>query len=456
MLKTRKLFGSSGLRGELNKEITPELAATVGVAIAEYSNYGKVIVARDTRISGNMLEDALVAGILSGGAKPHLAGVLPTPVLAYCTRCMSMDAGVMITASHNPPQYNGIKIFDPSGISLGDTEQEKMQQRIEAKLPLTSWNRICSTRHVFAEPYYQELILNKTKLKKNWRVIVDSGCGATYRIAPIIFKSLGCKVTALNAQPDGFFPARSSEPNPDSLKPLAEIARANRADFAVGFDGDGDRMALIDEKGIFADFDRVLASYAGWVAGKKGGALIVTSVEASMCIDRMVEKAGGRVVRTRVGDVYITDEMKKLDSVFGGEPCGAWVHPSFNYCPDGILSAVMVMVALEERDTSLSEFISRVPHFETVRRNIECTNELKFKVVEDVEEKLKEIFPEYVDSTVVDGVRLGFREGWILVRASGTEPLIRLTVEGESLRTANLIMRKGRDAVLALIRKFSI
>jgi phosphoglucosamine mutase len=174
-----------------------------------------------------------------------------------------------------------------------------------------------------------------------------------------------------------------------------------------------------------------------------------------MCVDKMVERAGGRVVRTKVGDVYITEEMRKLNAVFGGEPCGAWVHPTFHHCPDGIVSALMVMTALQEQDISLSEFVAKVPQYKIVRKNLACPNEFKFTVVEEMLEKLKMIFPDYVNLSTVDGVRLRLREGWILVRASGTEPAVRLTVEGESLRTANRIMRRGREIAMKYIREVS-
>ena len=450
-----KLFGSSGVRGLVNKELTLELATRIGSAVAAYAKQGKVIVARDTRTSGMMLEDAVVSGILAGEAETALAGILPTPALAYSTKRLSAGAGVMITASHNPPQYNGIKIFDHNGTAIGDAEQKGIQRKIARNPSLASWDNICSVEEIAADPLYVELILKKIKLRKNWRVIVDPGCGATYRIAPAIFNSLGCKVTALNAQSDGFFPARSSEPNADSLRPLARVTKAVHAEIAVAFDGDGDRMALIDDKGVFADSDRVLAGYARWVAEKNPNAIIVTNVEASMCVDRMAERAGGRVVRTKVGDVYITEEMRKLNAVFGGESCGAWVHPTFHHCPDGIVSALMVMTALEEQDISLSQFIAKVPQYKIVRKNLACPNEFKFTVVEEMLEKLKMIFPDYANLSTVDGVRLRLREGWILVRASGTEPAVRLTVEGESLRTANRIMRRGREAVMKHIREVS-
>jgi phosphoglucosamine mutase len=265
----------------------------------------------------------------------------------------------------------------------------------------------------------------------------------------VIFERLGCKVTAINSQPDGFFPARSPEPNAESLKPLAKIVRELDADVGIGYDGDGDRAAFIDEKGNFVDFDRVLAAYTAHVAKKKGEGIVVTNVEASMCVEKMVKAHGGKVVRTKVGDVYVAEAVKQHNAVFGGEPCGAWIHPQFHYCPDGILSSVMLLKALEDEDKSLTEFIAEMPQYQILRENIACKSEVKHKVVEKVGEELKSVFPAYKEYSTIDGVRLALRNGWILVRASGTEPLVRLTAEGESLKAAREILEKG----VALVKK---
>jgi phosphoglucosamine mutase len=256
-------------------------------------------------------------------------------------------------------------------------------------------------------------------------------------------------LTVVNAQPDGFFPARSSEPNPDSLKPLAKIVKELGADIGIAYDGDGDRVAFIDEKGNFADFDRSLAAYAAYAVKKKNGGTVVTSVEASMCVEKMVEAQGGRVIRTKVGDIYVSEAVKRRRAVFGGEPCGAWIHPKFHYCPDGILSSILLLKALEDEGKKLSEFIAETPQYATVRENIHCNNDIKHAVVEEAGEDLKTVFPSCREFSAVDGVRLTIRNGWILVRASGTEPVIRLTAEGETLRDAKDIIGKG----VALVRK---
>jgi len=439
-----KLFGSSGVRGLVNIDLTPQLSCKVGLAVATYAKAKKVVVARDTRVSGSMIEDALVSGLLSSGTNVFLAGIVPTPALAYVTRALSAEAGFMLTASHNPPQYNGIKVFKGDSLSYTDEDQDAVEKNVLAQtFSFADWRGLGKTTRVDASRLYIEMALKAVKLQKHWHVVVDPGCGATYNLAPAMLKVMGCKVTAINAQPDGHFPARKSEPTAESLQDLSKIVKTLGADAGIAFDGDGDRVAFVDENGVFVNFDRSLAAFAAYALKGSGGRMVVTNVEASMCVETMVEAQGGKVIRTRVGDIYISEAIKRLGAVFGGEPCGAWVHPKLHYCPDGPLSAALMLKALEEENKSLSQFISTVPEYITQRQNISCKNNLKYNVVMNLGSALKTAFPAYSDFSTVDGVRLALKNGWLLVRASGTEPLIRLTVEGESIKMANDITEKA-------------
>ena len=445
-----KLFGSSGVRGLANVDLTPLLACKVGSAVAAHAKAKKAVVARDTRVSGSMLEDALVSGLLSSGTEVLLAGIVPTPALAYATKAFGADAGFMLTASHNPPQYNGIKVFNRDSLSYTDEDQNAVEKNVrEGTFALADWRSLGKTTPIDASQIYMEMALKAVALKRQWRVVVDPGCGATFDVAPAMLKAMGCKVTALNAHPDGYFPARKSEPTAESLKDLANVVKTLGADAGIAFDGDGDRVAFIDEKGAFVNFDRSLAAYAAYALKRSGGGTVVTNVEASMCVETMAQTQGGRVIRSRVGDIYISEAIKRAGAVFGGEPCGAWVHPQLHYCPDGSLSAALFLKALEDEDKSVSEFVGAVPEYITLRENVTCKKELKYKAVAKIGATLKTAFPDYTDFSTVDGVRLALKDGWLLVRASGTEPLIRLTVEGESLAVANDITKKAT----ALIKK---
>jgi phosphoglucosamine mutase len=447
-----KLFGSSGVRGLVNVALTPQLACKVGLAVATYSKAKHAVVGCDTRVSGPMLEDALVSGLTSAGTNVSLVGVVPTPSVAFLTRELHADVGFMLTASHNPPQYNGIKVFDGGTLSYTDQHQTEVERIIsENAFARADWHNMGEAQVVDASERYVKMLHTAGKLNKKWRIVVDPGCGATYRDAALALNGLGCKTTTINSQPDGHFPARCSEPTENSLIDLSKTVQAIGADLGVGFDGDGDRVAFVDRKGKFVDFDRALAAYSAYALKNAGGGTVVTNVEASMCVETMAEKYGGNVIRVRVGDIYVSEAIKQFSAVFGGEPCGAWVHPKFHWCPDGPLSSILLLKALEDENLNLKEFVAQVPEYVTVRENIVCKNEQKRKIVSEVEKTIIQVIPEYKDVSNVDGVRLALKNGWLLIRASGTEPLIRLTVEGESLKAAQNIMSKG----IAVVKKYT-
>lgn len=450
-----KLFGSSGVRGLVNIVLTPTLACQVGLAAATYAKAKKALVARDTRISGQMIEDALVAGLTAAGTEVTLIGIAPTPAVAYLAKTLHADVGFMITASHNPPQYNGIKIFTPTSLSCTDQDQTAVENVIgQNSYAFADWRNIGKVSHVDFTYLYVDMLRKAVNLRKRWQIVVDPGCGAAYSIAPKILNSLGCKVTALNAQADGYFPARSSEPTAESLTNLSKTVKVLCADLGIAFDGDADRVAFVDSEGEFVDFDRVLAAYCAYALKKHGrGSSIVTTVEASMCVDTMVAKHGGKVLRTKVGDVYVSDTIKRYNAVFGGEPCGAWIHPQLHYCPDGPLSGVLLMQALEDEGKSLRDFVSEVPVYVTLREKVAVKNDHKYLIVNALGKTLANNFSNAGELSTVDGVRLTLNYGWLLIRASGTEPLIRITVEGESLKAARDIMDKSIALVKAQIQE---
>jgi phosphoglucosamine mutase len=312
---------------------------------------------------------------------------------------------------------------------------------------LANWQNVGKIEKIDAAFEYLEMVKKIVRLEKKWKLVIDPGCGATFNIGPKLFQNCGCIVTTLNAQPDGTFPARKSEPTEKSLKNLANLVKKIDSDIGIAFDGDGDRVAFIDKDGKFANFDRILAAFAGYVLRRTGGGIVVTNSEASMCFETIAKKFNGKVIRTKVGDVYLSEAIKKNKAVFGGEPCGAWIHPQVHYCPDGPLSGILLLKALEKEDKSLDEFIAKVPKFIILRENIFCSNRAKNKILKSLKEKIRNNFPDLIDSTTIDGIRVSFENGWILIRASGTEPFIRLTVEGESIKIAKDLLKRGVEFI---------
>lgn len=455
----QKIFGTSGVRGVVNIDITPEIALQIASAVAAYADSGKIIIGHDTRTSASMLEHSLIAGLLASGCSVNTLGLVPTPVLAYLTREIKADAGIMITASHNPPEYNGIKLFGRDSMAFDEEKQNQIEKIIENKsFKRANWQYIKKETRI-AETYrYIDAIQKTVVLKRKWRIILDTANGAASNIAPTLFRQLGCKVTAINSQPDGFFPGRSPEPNVESLQSLCRIVRQFKADAGIAYDGDGDRMVAVDEKGKISLFDQILAAYISHVVKKNKGGTVVTTVEASMCIEKMAKQYNGKVERTKVGDVNVATAIRDYKAIFGGEPCGAWIHPKYHYCPDGVISSILLLKALEEEGEEeqkmiLSKFVSRVPQYPMIRENVTCPNNIKSKVMNELEKVVGSAFPKIKDKLTVDGLRMTLENGWVLIRASGTEPLIRVTVEVESANEAKEIMEKGIKLVKKIVKE---
>jgi len=420
-----RVFGTSGIRGAWSEEVTPALFLKLGKALSTFlGQSGKVLVGRDTRTTGEALQAALVSGLLSGGCEVIEAGIIPTPVLAFATKFLKMDAGVIITASHNPPAYNGVKFWSREGMAFTPDQERKIEEIFHGEARAVEWRNVGHAREQEVLSIYTEEILKKFSLQEKFKIVVDCGNGAASLVTPFLLRELGCEVITLNSHPDGF-PGRELEPSQESLKELAKEVKNSGADIGLAHDGDADRVAAVDEKGRVVDQDKLLALVAREQAK---GKTVVTTVDASRVIEKVIEETGGKVIRTKVGDVNVAIACKQSEAAFGGEPCGAWIFPQFHLAPDGPLGALILLKILES-GKSLSEMIDELPTYIMLRKKIPCPNTNKERVMKRflaVAEKMS------TDLSTVDGVRVSFPEGWVLVRPSGTEPFIRVTVEGEN------------------------
>jgi phosphoglucosamine mutase len=278
---------------------------------------------------------------------------------------------------------------------------------------------------------YIDDLVNMVNIKPGLKVVVDCASGAGSEISPLVFRKAGCEVTTLNSQPDGFFPGRNPEPNAENLQTLMKTVVAIGADLGIAHDGDADRMITVDEQGNISPFDSLLALISKEFKGD-----IVTTVDAGLCMDESVD---GNVLRTPVGDVNVAEVIIEKDAAFGGEPSGTWLHPDFCMCPDGILSGLR-MAEIVSRDGKLSELLAEIPQYPNIREKITCSKEAKVKVMENMEELLKDAFDDIVDVNSLDGVRLTFADdSWVLVRPSGTEDYIRITLESRDAERAEEI-----------------
>ena len=286
-------------------------------------------------------------------------GMSPTPLVGYATKKLEADAGVMITASHNPPEYNGIKLWNPDGMAYRQEQERIIEEIIHEKMfKIASWKNIGQIEEVdYVVSNYIEEILTQANIKPGIKVVVDCANGAASYLSPMILRKAGCSVLAINSQPDGFFPGRLPEPSQKNLQELMKIVKATKADIGIAHDGDADRMIAIDENGRMADFDKLLAIVSREIGGK-----VVTTVDASLCTDKCMDEVGGQVIRTKVGDVHVAEAIEDNNASFGGEPSGTWLHPNFCMCPDGILSALRVIELVQ----SLDHFPNSLMHFQVI------------------------------------------------------------------------------------------
>lgn len=433
-MAAKKLFGTSGIRGLIGLEVTCELALNVGKSLAYYlGNEGSVVIGYDTRTTNQMLDQAICAGLLESGVDVIKIGMVPTPLVGYATEKLDADAGVMLTASHNPSQYNGIKLWNKNGMAYTSSQEARIEEIYANKDYISvEWENVgkLTVNEEIKGKYIDDLV-DMVDIKEGLKVVVDCASGAGSEISPLVFRKAGCEVTTLNSQPDGFFPGRNPEPNAENLQTLMKTVVAIGADLGIAHDGDADRMITVDENGNISPFDSLLA-----LISKQFDGDIVTTVDAGLCMDESVK---GEVIRTAVGDVNVAEVIIERDASFGGEPSGTWLHPDFCMCPDGILSGLR-MAEIVSRDGKLSELLAEIPSYPNIREKITCSKEAKIKVMENMEDLLKVAFDDIVDVNSLDGVRLTFADdSWVLVRPSGTEDYIRITLESRDGQRAEEI-----------------
>jgi phosphoglucosamine mutase len=421
-----KLFGSSGIRTVFSKELL-DIAFRVGVGVGK--KCANVVVGTDTRTSSDAMKHAVLSGLLASGARCRDVGIVPTPTLAYITR--EFDAGIMVTASHNPPEYNGLKLFNPDGSSYDLIQQAQIEKEIRAKtFAAAKWEDIkhSETYHGAIE-HHIEAIATRFPAKIKAKVVVDAGCGAASEVTPRLLQRLGCEVIPLNCYNSGFFP-RVIEPAEANLQELCRAVKDSGAQIGIAHDGDADRMMAVDERGKFISGDVMLALFSKALGVNE----IVTTLDASM----VVEEMGFKVRRTKIGDTWVSEELKK-GGAFGGETSGAWIFPAVSLCPDGIFAAAQVasMAAAHK----LSELAADVRVYPLMRSSINSQGLAKSRL----KARLVALKPAAMSNS--DGFRLAFNDGWLLVRPSGTEPKIRLTAEAKTEARVKELFEAGLKAI---------
>lgn len=455
------LFGTNGIRGVVNEDMNTDLALNIGKSwgtlLKRTINRPKVAIGTDARLSNHMLKSAISAGLLATGCDVIDVGLVPTPTLQYAVREKGYDSGVIITASHNPPHFNGIKGAARDGTEFTkDVEDEIEKIYFEKSYKLVDWKDVGNISFWDgAINLYINGILNAVDVEliksKNYHVVLDCGNGAGCYVAPILLEKLGCIITRLYCEPDGTFPGHNSEPLPENLTDLIKKVPMENADVGAAQDGDADRAIFVDEKGTYIWGDKTLALGAKY-ATKDNGGIAVTPITTSSCFDDVVKANNGEVIHTAVGSPIVARVMIEKKSVFGGEENGGLIFPEMQYCRDSAMSIAKILEIMAKDDKKLSELIDEIPKYGVFKTKMPCPNDKKEIVMSTLASQTKND-ENVLEVDETDGVKLYLKDGWVLMRPSGTEPIFRVYAESKDRANAENIASKYKKITEDIIKK---
>jgi phosphomannomutase/phosphoglucomutase len=455
MSQENRLFGTNGIRGVVNQDLTPEFVVKIGTAIGTFFKAGRLLVGYDGRTSNIMFAQAVTSGLTATGCNVYDVGTAPTPAIQYAVKNHKMNGAVIITASHNPPEYNGIKVTASDGVEIPREDEVKIENIYAAeKFGLKEYNKIGQTYTLpgILDEYIEAVkkhVNVKAIQKKHYYIVVDPGNGTGGLVAPYLLRDLGCKITALNANLDGTFPNRPSEPRPENLGELALTVKTLGADAGIAYDGDADRSIFVDEKGEIHPGDRSFALVAKYFLKDHKGETIVTPVSSSYVVKEIADEYGGKVVWTKVGSTTVSMMMKKLKTKLGGEENGGVFYGPHQPVRDSAMTTALILDIMARTDKKLSQLIAELPRYFIEKDKIECPNSLKEPVLEAFTKSVKNL---KVDTT--DGVKLWFEnKSSILIRPSGTEPIYRFYAEAKTKQEATQLIKKYKTQLNGLVKK---
>lgn len=446
-----RIFGTNGIRFVVDKNLDPNFVLDSALAIGTYFGNRRLVLGMDTRISGPLVKSLLVSGLASCGCEIVDLGVVPSPCIQLAAKDKRMP-GVIITASHNPPEFNGIKCIDENGMELSRDEEAKIEDIFrDGKFELANWKDIRSMSRLDYRAEYINSVVSKVDSerirKARLKVVVDCANGPASLTSPRILEELGCEVVTLNGQPSGE-PTRPFEPTIENLGELMLLVKSADADLGIAHDGDADRTIFVDEKGEYVHGDRSLALVAKHVVKEKGG-LVVTPVSSSQCVEDVVTKAGGRIHYTRVGAPLVARTMAEKGAVFGGEENGGLIFPEHLHCRDGGMGAAKLLEILARRKKKLSALLREIPHYSQFKTKIPCPEKKMQQVTKKLANRLRKKGKKI---STIDGIKLFEKNGWVLIRPSGTESFIRIFSEGKSDKDARELAAQGKTLMESCIK----
>lgn len=455
VLDQRRLFGTNGVRGIVNKDLTLELVLELSQAIGTFFKGGKMVVGSDGRTSSPALRNLAMGGLASVGCKVYDIGQSPTPMIDFLTRAWKADGGIAVTASHNPPEYNGIKTVASDGIETDRHEELEIEKiYFSRSWRRADWDRVGDI--VRAETGLREYLdsikrhVDVEKIRsRRLKVAVDPGNGVAALTTPILLSELGCRVLTINGNIDGTFPGRPSEPRPEMVSSLMDLVKSAGADFGVALDGDGDRAVFVDETGEAHWGDRSLALIVDDYWSAKPGRTIVTPVSSSRAVREIAEARNGKIVWTRVGSVDVSHKMIEIGAELGAEENGGIFYAPHIAVRDGSMASALMADILVRANKPLSKLLSVLPSYQLVKEKVPCPNHLKKQVIDSLRDRTSKYNPE-----TIDGVKIWFEDGTsLLVRPSGTEPIFRVFAEAKSASAARDLADQYKVILAEIIKE---
>jgi phosphomannomutase/phosphoglucomutase len=448
-----RLFGTNGVRGVYGQELSHDLVIDLCYALGTYFGKGPIVVGYDSRRSSPVLSRIVRATLNSAGLDSANAGLVPTPCLQYAAKRLGYAGGVMITASHNPPQYNGIKPTAPDGVEISREDELRVEDiYYSKKFAKVDGNGRDTIDESIVSRYIDAvlaLVDADRIIQKKFTVAMDTGNGAQAAVAPLVARRLGCKVIVVNGQIDGDFPGRGSEPTPDNVGVLADMVRSAKADFGVAYDGDGDRSIFCDDNGSVYMGDKTGALLVrNLLVGRHRGAEVVCPINTSMILSKVAEQAGSKIVHTKVGSVEVSREMVRRRCPLGLEENGGFMYGALNEVRDGVMATALVLDMLAASGRSFSRHIAQLPRTFQYKTKFACPSR---EVVERVVQAcIDHGSPKKVET--LDGAKVWIdEETWLMVRPSGTEPLIRMYAESTDKSLLDSKIEEYRKLVLSKI-----
>ena len=444
----------SGVRGIVGESLTPQLAARFASAFGTYLSQGQVLVGQDSRPSGLMLKKAVMTGLLATGCQPVEVGILPLPTILFLTRKKQARGAVVITASHNPFNWNGLKFIGQDGLYLRSSEVEEFldifhqgeftyvpAERIKPALSEKEAGYL-HLRRIFSQIKVKEI------KKKKFRLVADCANGAGATLLPRFLQELGAEVRFINTELSGKF-AHQSEPTPENLKELGHEVRAFQADLGLAQDADADRLALVDEQGQPLGEDATLTLSVDHVLSRKKGPVVV-NLSSSMVIEDIARKYGVRVYRTKIGESNVVEKMLETRAVVGGEGNGGVIWPAVHPCRDSFTAAGLILEKLSSFPGSISQLMATYPRYYLLKEKFDCPAELAFKVVTELRRRYQR-----ENISTLDGLKIIWGEAWVHLRPSNTEPIIRIIAEARSAEKARRLLEKFKDEIKQILSQVS-